>query len=79
VWYTLTILLIVEMTPHHSKPVTGLRLSDEGRVLLEKLARYYRVPLAAVVEIALTELARKVGMVAPPAFARGETTKKLEE
>jgi hypothetical protein len=54
----------------HSKGITGLRMSDEGRALLEKLAKHYRISMAAVVEVAITDLAAKVGILDTPVRER---------
>lgn len=45
-----------------TKKQAGIRLSDEGKDLLEKLARHYGISQAAVLEILIRKDARNEGI-----------------
>ena len=45
-----------------AQPQTNLRLSDEGRKLLDAIAGMYGLTITNVAEIAIRNLARQVGL-----------------
>jgi predicted DNA-binding protein len=45
-----------------TKKQAGIRLSDEGKDLLEKLAKHYGVSQAAILEILIRKEARNEGL-----------------
>lgn len=49
----------------HRRPQTNLRLSDEGRRLLDLISKMYGITLADVVEMAVRKYAQELGLWRP--------------
>ena len=52
--------------------VTSMRLSDEGRRLLDALSHYYGISHTSVLEMVIRDNARKLALDAPPVQAESQ-------